>query len=195
MKFRKHSFLLVFILFFALLALCTADNKKIKPDQARNIIKKMIMKEGMEKDIKKMQSLADQIRDDNDQLRSFFKEGDFVSIAKLYKKHGATLVTPGYKKICGKDSAAFWKRARQEGAKLRFETVNIYLSDVTGEKTVQVRLIDSEGKMKIEDRIYDTVAFVLHEIHIVTEKEGEVVHNATLLESRNYLHQDRCPWF
>lgn len=195
MKIRGYSFLFVFILLFALVALCKPAEKEINNDQVREkIIEKMKMKEGMEKDIKKMESLADEIMEDNEKLSRYFKNGDFVDIAELYKERSAILVTHEYKKIPGKSSGAFWKSVWTEGAELKFKTVNVYLSDVIGKKTVQVFEADPKGQKILKERTYDTIAFVIQEFHVIIKKEGSILHNITGEENRSYIHQDGCPW-
>lgn len=196
MRLRSCSLLLVIVLLFAPLAFCAPQEKEMNVVQLRDqIIKKMKIKEGMEVDKEKMESLADKIIADHEKLSRYFYDENYVDMALLLKKRGAVLVTSQYKRISGKDSALLWKKGWIKGAKLKIETVVVYISDVMGLQTVQLARMDSEGKMSVETINFDNIAFVLQEIHIITEKEGSAPQNLTLVASSSYMHQDLCPWF
>ncbi len=195
MRLRSYSLLLVIILLFAPLAFCVPPEKEMNVEQLRDqIIKKMKMKEGMEVDKKKMESLADKIIKDNEKLSRFFYEQNFVGIVELFKKRSTVLVTPQYKRIAGKDSALLWQKSWKKEAKLKIETVCVFMSDVMGLQSVQIAEINAKGEMGIKTIKFDTLAFVLQEIHIITEQEGSAPQNYSFLESSCFMHQDICPW-
>lgn len=196
MRLKTYASLTVFAFLFATSAFCAPQEKEMKAEQLQeNIIKKMKMKEGMEVDKKKMESLADKIIEDDKSLSRYFSDGNYVGMAELLKDRKAILVTPQYEKILAKDSALLWKKNWKMGAKLEFETVIVYISDVMGLRTVQMVKKDAKGKMLVEEINIDSIAFVLQEIHILTEEKGSVPQNATLLAASCLMHRDLCPWF
>lgn len=198
MKLKIRYFLCAIIFLFAAVSFCSPGKGEVTNEQVINkIIKTMHLKAGMNpKEHKaKMLSLAEQIAADNKLLQEYFMKQDFCRMAELYKERGAVLVTPEYEKVYGMDSAKFWRALWTEGAELKIDTVNVYLSNVIEERTVQVLVADPTGKKRFEDRTLECVAFAVQEFHIIVKKQGSVVHNATGKEDRTYLHQNNCTWF
>jgi len=196
MRLKIYSFLTVFIFLFVTLAFCAPQEKETKAEKLReNIINKMKMKEGMEVSKEKMESLANRIIEDNQSLSRYFSDENYVDMAQLLKARKAIIVTPRYKKISGQDSAFLWKTGWKKEAKLKFETVIVYISDVMGLQTIQLTRTDTEGKMSLKEINVDSIAFVLQEIHIITEREGASPQNETFLASSCYMHREICPWY
>jgi hypothetical protein len=110
-------------------------------------------------------------------------------MAKIYKKRGGMIVSPDYERIPGSESAEFWQKVWEKGAKMEIKPVSIYLTNVIGERPVNIFLGD-----RVEKKTFDTVAFVIHEFHIVQKTEGESTHNATGHGIGIYRHQTDCVW-
>jgi hypothetical protein len=182
MKIKNYSVVFGIVIIFALLAFFTAMTPKASGQQAKEeILNKMVLREGMNRTQKQsmMEKLAEKIVSDNEELAKHFKSRNFKAMADLYGKRGAVIISPEYEKISGKDSTKFWKKLWKADAKVEIKIVSIYLSDAIGEKPAQ--------EMK-----YDTVAFVVHEFHIVPKEE--VPSNLTVNVSLKYIHQTNCFW-
>lgn len=196
MRLKIYSFLTVFFFLLATMTFCAPQEKETKAEKLReNIIQKMKMKEGMEVNKKMMASLADRIIEDNESLKRYFSEENYVDMAQLLKARKAIIVTPEYQRIFGQDSAFLWKTAWKKEAKLKFETVIVYISDVMGLQTIQMAKTDAEGKMSVEETNVDSIAFVLQEIHIITEREGAAPQNESFFASSCCMHREVCPWY
>lgn len=131
-------------------------------------------------------SLKDQIKEDNENLKEYFEKEKFGNMAALSKMRSTKLVGPNYERISGDEINDFWMKRVDKDKELHIETVHIYLSDFIGEKEVQI------GEKK---DILDATALVVRMIRIVSKGEGgEVLKNATLMETSTYLHRHGCPW-
>ncbi len=183
MKFKSYLFSFLIVLVLTVLFsygpqdLFAEENQ----EQARKQIIEMMIKmnPNMKDKIRKLTGLADQILEDNEQLRNYFQKRKFKEMAELYGKRGAVLVTQKYERICGKDSAIFWCEAWKPMAVLQFKTINVFLNDVT----------EKEGEEK-----FDCIAYVVNEVHLIYRKEGRILRNATFTDSRAYRHRYDCWW-
>jgi hypothetical protein len=187
MKFKNFSLLLGSILIFALLAVFTCAQSGNPAQQ--DLVKKMVLQEGMTRDMKVLEGLATEITKDNDELAGDFESRDFIAMAKIYKKRGGVIVSPDYERIAGSESAEFWQQVWEKGAKAEIKPVSIYLTNVIGKKLIKSLVGDSIG-----EKTYDTVAFVIHEFHIVQKTEGETAHNLSVAACMVYRHQTDCHW-
>jgi hypothetical protein len=187
MKFKNFSLVLGSILIFALLAVFTCAQSSNPAQQ--DMVKKMVLQKGMTKDMKVLEGLAAEISKDNDELARCFESRDFIAMAKIYKKRGGVIVSPDYERIPGSESAEFWQKVWEKGAQVEIRPVSIYLTNVIGERPANIFLGD-----RVEKKIFDTVAFVIHEFHIVQKTEGKNAHNSTVAASTIYRHQTDCVW-
>lgn len=129
----------------------------------------------------KLISLAEQISEDYERIHRHYKNGKLKELADFLGKRKAVIMTPNYKKVGGRRSWPFWKKAHQQGAQLELKTANIFLSDRIGKK-------------KVGKKIFDSMAVVVHEVHLI-EKKGSSVKNQTAYMIILGPHQDICPWY
>lgn len=129
----------------------------------------------------KLISLAEQISEDYERIHRHYRNGKLKDLADFLEKRKAVIMTPNYKKVRGRGSLPFWKKARQQGAQLELKTANIFLSDALGKK-------------KVGEKTFDSLSVVVHEVHLI-EKKGSSVKNQTAYMIILGPHQDICPWY
>jgi hypothetical protein len=189
MKIKNYWLVFGAILVFVVLVLCAFSQLKESMLQAKQeMIKNLIPEEWNKKNAKSMESLADAIISDNEELARFFEKGDFDAMARLYVERGGAIISPEYRIYSCQDIAKFWKGVWKEGARLEFKTVNIYLSDRLGK---QPGVVIQKEKPPKEVK-FDAVAFVINEFSIVTKKAGGSAYDP--YDSRAYAHQEECTW-
>jgi len=135
-----------------------------------------------------LDSLADQIKKDNEFLMASFKAKDFEAMAKLYDERHGVISTRNYEIIYGKDSSKFWSGVWSQDKTLEFKLTAVHLRDL--------RALQKETTKPLPEEAYDAVAFVTAEIHVVQKSvEGLVIHNDTDTHDLVYRHNGKCPWY
>jgi len=175
------------VLVFVVLVLCVPLQSA---SQTRDEILNLIPKEWKDKDLKAMESLADQINCDNLALAKLFESSEFDIMTALHEEVSGTIVNDKYKVVSSKDECnfkAFWRDARTKGSKLVFKTTSVHLTD---------RLGSQPGVVIKECRpvpvTFNYVAIVVHEFRVIPDEKG--AHNSMGLDIVTYAHQDTCPW-
>ncbi len=190
---KIQNFWVVFgtILVFVALILCVPQESA---SQTKEEILNLIPPEWKAKDLKAMESLANQIIQDNKNLSGFFEKGDKTAIKAMtaqYARMNGTIVDEEYNVISPKDAKKFnrfWKKARAKGAKVEFKTVSIYLTDKLGP---QFRVVIEKGKPPAKVK-FNYVAFVTHEFNYGPKGAGGSTYDPS--DSRTYCHQEECTW-
>lgn len=171
--------------------------ENVTPPQEQTEFEQLITaNEGMQKRMEKdkefkttiLSSLEEQIKEDNEKLKEYFKEGQIKGMAELSNARSTKIVGPNYERISGKKIKEFWMEKVSKDKELHIETVHVYLSDTIGEKKIQ-------RAMEKEPVILDGVAVVVRVIRILSKGPGgEVLKNDTLMETSTYLHRHDCPF-
>lgn len=191
MKFRNYSFMFVFVTFVVLLFFCSSKNEASQNVQAdTNIIENIVVDEGVEKPEIKKKKLAEKIEQDYENLSCYFKESKFMDMANVLGE-SAIIVSPEGEIIQGKeDIAQFWSdmknKAEKEPKKEEYVELKI--------KIKRAFITDIE-KIKVKDKIYDSVAFETFKFHLIRKKEGEKLQNISGRGDRRSRHREDCEWF
>ena len=144
-------------------------------------------------------SLAQQIISDIGTMNDLFKTKQFKCLAKLMGKRGTSLVTFGFEKIPGADSAEYWRSLWKEGADLKITPVHVYVRNLKDRVLVPYCAAMDEGvsyeQWKKNPVYYDAMAVVSFEYEITGQKAGESTGDVedpagTML----LLHKSGCPW-
>jgi hypothetical protein len=193
MKIKNSWVVFGAILVFVVLGLCAFSQAQPSANQTREDILNLIPQDWKAKDLKAMESLADQIIKDNVELAGFFEKGDKNNIEAMtarYAQMNGTIVDHKYKAVSSKDKKkvkTFWSEARTKGPKLEFKTVSIYLTDKQGPQVGAI----IEGGARVEAK-FNYVAVVVQEFSYGPKGAGG--SNNDPLETLTYCHQDTCPW-
>ena len=192
MSIRKTACLaIVCLLLTSLGVFC--QTKEIPPQTDKALAGLVKFRPGIEIDPEVIQKLVDKIIKDNVYLSERFAARDFIAVAERLGERGTSLLTPGYEKMWGGDSAGFWRDSAAGGATLMPVVVAIYITDAVGRQTIDVCVPNPETKVLTPGRItYNYVASVTQEFHVI--KSGTVIHNATGVGDEIYRHQDTCVW-
>jgi hypothetical protein len=200
MKSQKYGLALILILGVSLLSFSVrgSQESQVTPDQARFQALLDQMKGSTDVPEKAKESLAQQISDDFGAMKALFEAKDFCYLAKLLGKRGASLVTPGFEKIWGAESAEYWQSVWKDGAELKLVPVHVYVSSVKEPQLVPFCAVIDQG-IKIEEwkknrSYYDAVAILVFECRIVKREQGKISHNITGEAAAIYIHQTGCPW-
>lgn len=181
MKFRKHSFLLVFVLFVVLLFFCVTNNEALTIKQTvKDIEDKIKVEPGVDKPDKRKKEVAEKIKTDYEDLSCYFEENKFNKMAKLLGER-ATIVTPeGYTLQGKKAIEGFWKIVRKDYDEVEFELS--WASIIYEEETV--------GVDKFNNISYETFEF-----HLIKQNKGKTLQNQTGSGSSRRRHRLDCQWF
>lgn len=196
MKIKGLSLFIILGFSLSLLSVvASCENPKALTADQKALMKKMAFKEGMKRNEAMMLSLADKIIEDQLFLAGAFASHDFVGMATRLGERGASLVSPKYKRILGKESGQFWKNSAEEAVELQIVIASIFISDAIGPQTIQVCEPDEKTKGLVPVTYdYDAAAVVTFEFHLISKEKGTIVHNQTGIATLSYRHQGRCIW-
>ncbi len=156
---------------------------------------------GIAKNWHGLQTLDEKIQQDIQALEGYFVEGQkgekkkFFEMANLIAARYAVVSGKNYELMYGKDSAPFWQSVSAGDVTLEIKVATVYVSNVPGPHFNLPLTEDMKSKLMGRKDVYDAVAFVPMEIHIVAKTEkGELMHNDTYHMNLVYIHIWECPW-
>lgn len=190
MKFKKYSFLLIFVVFVVLFIFCVSKNEALQKIQTIEDIKEKIHldNDGVEKAKEKKQKLADKIEKDHDELVRCFRKDKFLKMAELLGQ-SVYIVSPEGEIIQGSwNVAEYWKKEKEEAVNEGYKTVELYL------ETLRAYITDETEKVTIGEYTYDSVSYESFLFRIVKFKEGEAPRNQSGSGSEGRRHREDCEW-
>jgi len=173
----------------SVLSLVTISGPIQPQDQAKELVKKMILSESVRTDWEPLSGLARQIITDFEALKKNFSSESFSNMGELFAKRHGTITGRDYMKKPADEK--FWKGVYSKGTTLDIKIVTIHVTNALGSQDLGAVSKDKAGK----PIGFDAMATVIAEFHVIMPKKpGSSFHNDTYPGELGYRHQLDCHW-
>lgn len=150
---------------------------------------------GIDKTWPGLKTLGERVQKDIDMLKAFFGSSGFDRMANLLEARHAVVSGINYEMMYGGSTSKFWPSVHSPGATLEIRIVSAFVSNVPGPHLRLPFPEESAVKLAAGKKLYNAVAFVSCEIHVISKTEaGVTLHNDTYFMDLAYRHQWCCVW-
>ena len=173
------------------------SSEETRSQSIEDIVKKIVVEEGVKVTQEQKVELAKQILNENDKLSAWFAAGDFRKMAcYMEMKDGAlTVAEPEYQKIeCVSEVERYFRKLKDTKSRERKEGQWIELEMAT--RFIFIEEIQSQIYY-YPDKAMDKIDLVAHEyfrFYIRVKQGDQTISNANGSGDWEHKHRAGCPW-